>query len=150
MDVARNVASTTVGFLLVALASCVTTHGNLTSSADRLEHNANALAQDLRDEPPSGDYPSGYTRDARELAEQAHDFRRTVEDTDARDGDVKSAFERLSRSYHSLRDDVDRADSHAAKVDLRPVTEAYLDVEREMGGYPEHHRNAHGDSYDRY
>jgi hypothetical protein len=30
---------------------------------------------------------------------------------------------------------VDRSDSREAQLDLKPVTEAYLDVEREMGGY---------------
>ncbi|MGH8137549.1 MAG: hypothetical protein ACREVV_05050 [Steroidobacteraceae bacterium] len=150
MAVARIIAATAAGLLLTALGGCVTTQGNLTSSADRLEHNSDALAQDLRDESTAADYPSGYSQDARDLAEQSHDFRRTVEDRSASDGDVKAAFEHLSHSYHALRDDVDRSESHAAKVDLRPVTEAYLDVERGMGGYPAHRYARGEDTHDSY
>jgi hypothetical protein len=46
---------------------------------------------------------------------------------------VKESFGRLSRSYHALRDEVERSDSREARIDLKPVTESYLDVEREMG-----------------
>ena len=135
--------------VLAALAGCVTTHGNLASSADRLERNADALTSDSR--YTRDDYGSGYSREARELAERTRDFRETLADRNASDRDVKAAFERVSQSYHRLRDDVDRTDSHAAQVDLRPITEAYLDVEREMGGY-DRHRYAREDDLrrDRY
>jgi hypothetical protein len=46
---------------------------------------------------------------------------------------VKESFERLSRSYHALCDEVERSDSREARIDLKPVTKSYLDVEREMG-----------------
>jgi hypothetical protein len=130
---------------LIALAGCATTHGSLTSSADRLERSADVLARDS-----SGDSYS-YSREARELADQSHDFRRTVTDRRADDRDVKDAFDALSRDYHALRDRVDRANSHQASLDLRPVTEAYLDIEREVGTdrdgrYAEDRRSSH----DRY
>jgi hypothetical protein len=38
----------------------------------------------------------------------------------------------LSRHYHALRDEVDRSRDRDAELDFKPVTEAYLDVEREM------------------
>jgi len=122
--------------LLAALAGCVTTHGNLASSADRLERNADALSRDSRE--TRADYASRYSHDASELAEETHDFRATLADRNADDRDVRAAFERVSKTYHRLRDDVDRSDSHQAQVDLRPTTDAYLDVEREMGGYDRH------------
>jgi chromosome segregation ATPase len=151
MIVARNIAFTTVGLVLVALTGCATTHGNLTSSADRLERNTQALSQDAREGRAADHSTTAYSRDARELADQAHDFRRTVADRRADDRDVKAAFEQLSRSYHALRDEVDRSDAREAQVDLKPVTEAYLDVEREMGGYPDSHRYARdSDTRDRY
>jgi hypothetical protein len=144
MIVARNIASTMAGLVLMALGGCATTHGNLTSSADRLERSADALNRDVRDEPAS------YSRDTRELADRAHDFRRMVEDRRTDDRDVKASFEQLSRSYHAVRDEVDHSDSRQAQVDFKPVTEAYLDVEREMGGYPDSHRYARGsDTRDR-
>jgi hypothetical protein len=126
---------------LAALAGCATTHGNLTSSADRLERNSSEFARDARDESQA--------RDARDLADQTHDFRRTVEDNRADKRDVDAAFEHLSRTYHGLRDEVERSDSSVARDDLKPVTDAYLDVEREMGGYPDGHRYAHEHDYSR-
>jgi methyl-accepting chemotaxis protein len=136
-----NVGKFIVGIpvlVLAALASCATTHGNLESSADRLERNADELTRDTRDTRDHYSATSSYSRDARELAERTRDFRETLADRSADERDVRAAFERVSQTYHRLRDNVDRADSHAAEVDLRPVTEAYLDVEREMGGYDRH------------
>jgi septation ring formation regulator EzrA len=137
--------------VLAALASCATTHGNLASSADRLERNADALTRDTRYTREDYGVASSYSRDARELAERTRDFRETLADRNADERDVKAAFERVSQTYHRLRDDVDRADSHTAEIDLRPITEAYLDVEREMGGY-DRHRYAREDDVrrDRY
>jgi len=135
--------------VLAGVAGCVTTHGNLASSADRLERNADALTSDSRYTRDHG--TASYSRDARELAEETRDFRETLADRNAGERDVNAAFERVSQTYHRLRDAVERSDSHEAQVDLRPVTEAYLDVEREMGGY-DRHRYAREDDlrHDRY
>jgi hypothetical protein len=117
---------------LGALTGCATTsHGNLVRSADRLEHNADVLARDDR----MSHYGESYAREAHELAQQAHDFRRAIQDDRADRRDVDAAFADVSRSYHALRDDVDRSPDRDAQRDLRPVTDAYLDMEREMGGY---------------
>jgi hypothetical protein len=130
-----------VPLVLVALGGCATTsHGNLVRSTDRLERSADALA---RDDRGGRDFSgTSYSREADELANEAHDFRRAVEDRQGDRRDLDSAFESLSRAYHALRDDVDRSQSRDAQLDLKPVTEAYLDVEREMGGYPAHDRYA--------
>ena len=50
---------------------------------------------------------------------------------------------------HALRDEVERSDSREARIDLKPITESYLDVEREMGGYPERQARA-DDRHERY
>jgi hypothetical protein len=119
--------------LLFGLSACVTTtRSNMATSADRLEHNAAMLADDAR----STDYPSDYVHDVHLLADDARNFRNTVEDHSSTDSDVRVAFERLSRGYHAVRDEVDHSDSRRARDDLRPVTDSYLDIEREMGGYP--------------
>jgi hypothetical protein len=120
--------------LLLGLAGCMTTRSDLANSADKLEHDSQLLADDAR----GGDYPSDYAHDARVLADDAREFRRTAEDRSASQGDVKAEFERLSHSYHLVRDDVQHTDSRAARADLQAVTSAYLDIERDMGGYPEH------------
>jgi hypothetical protein len=121
----------TVG--LLAAGGCATTGGNLTSSANRLERSASVLQEEARDD----DARSGFRSDARELAEEARDFRQTVEDRKASKEDVHEAFGDVSSRYHAMRDEVERSNSRDAEREFRPVTEAYLDVEREMRS----HRN---------
>lgn len=125
----------TASLMAVALAGCATTrHGGLDHSADRLDTNAQAFAQNAADAPRGYDENTSYTEDARDFADRAHEFHRTVEDTSADKHDVRASFDELSRSYHALRDDVQRSDSDYARRDLAPVTQAYLDVEDDMGG----------------
>jgi len=141
----RTLALATAVAALLGLGGCVSTRGNLSSSADRLAENTHALAHEAEDLPAGADYPASYPRDARQLADDAHEFRNTAMDRSATDADVKAAFQRVSRSYLLVRDEVEHSDSREARDDLRPVTTAYLDVEREIGGYPVHHASAYGD-----
>jgi len=127
---------------LVALSGCVSTRSNLAGTAERLEHSSAALAQDTDRLPRNSDYPTGYTRDTEQLAEDSRHFRHVAEDRDASDGDVKAAFRRVSHSYLLVRDDVEHSESREARDDLKPVTDAYLDLEREVGGYPVHRASA--------
>jgi hypothetical protein len=138
-----------VATLMMAMGGCASSpHGNLARSADRLEHNAEVLARGDHDRGYSS---SSYSREADELAAKAHDFREALQDSRADRRDLDASFESLSRSYHDLRDDVDRSDSREAQLDLKPVTEAYLDVEREMGGYrADRDRYARDRDRDRY
>ena len=126
MSAIRNNLLTLATVGLMAVGGCVTAGGNLTSSATRLER----TAYTLQDEAP--DTRQGFRNDARELAEEAREFRRTVEDRGASNEDVRDAFSDVSRRYHAMRDEVERSHSREAEADFRPVTEAYLDVEREM------------------
>lgn len=136
MVVARSITVAMTVSALLGLAGCVETRGNMASSADRLEHSANLLARDASDERAT-DYPTTYVRDAHALADDAHEFRNIAVDRRGSNAEVKAAFERVSRDYHVVRDEVDHSDSRRARDDLKPVTDAYLDVERAMGGYPE-------------
>src|SRR4029453_1486857 len=102
----------------VGLAGCVTTHGNLESSAERLERSAVDLQSHARN-----DGSSGYYRDAQEFAAETHDFNRTLEDRHADRDDVQDAFRDLSSRYHALRDEVERSHDRDADVDFTPVTE---------------------------
>lgn len=127
----KRIGLTIASFAAVGFAGCVTTHGNLTSSADKLERSAVELQRDARD-----DGSGGYYRDAQEFAneahDEAHDFRRTLDDRRADRDDLQDAWRDLSGRYHALRDEVDRSHDRNAELDFKPVTEAYLDVEREM------------------
>ena len=123
----KRTGLTIASFAAIGLAGCVTTHGTLQSSAERLERSAVELQSDARD-----DGSGGYYRDAQEFASEARDFRQTLEDRRADDDDIQDAFRDLSRHYHALRDEVDGSRDRDAELDFKPVTEAYLDVEREM------------------
>jgi hypothetical protein len=124
---AKRIGLTIASFAALGLAGCVTTHGSLESSAERLERSAEELQSDARNE---GD--SAYYRDAQEFAAEARDFNETLEDRRADDDDIQDAFRHLSGRYHALRDEVERSRDRDAELDFKPVTEAYLDVEREM------------------
>jgi hypothetical protein len=142
----RSLLFIPAAMLMGIMGGCATSsHGNLARSANRLEHNSEVLARDDR-----GYASSSYSREADDLAEKAHDFRLAVMDTRGDRRDLDGAFESLSRTYHALRDDVDRSNSREAQLDLKPVTEAYLDVEREMGGYRASDRYARDRDRDRY
>jgi hypothetical protein len=117
-----NVVATSA-LVLLTLASCATTRTQMMTSAGRLERRADAFASDTR----------GYFRDAPEFADQAHDFRETVDR--AGDRDVILAYEQLWRTYQVLRHEVERSDSPQARVDLKSVTEAFRDVVRDIRGY---------------
>lgn len=127
----KRIGLTVAALAAVGLAGCVTTGGNLTSSAERLERSADELRADARDDGANG----SYYRDAQEFADEARDFRRALSDRDADRDAVKDAFHDLSGRYHALRDEVERTHARDAELDFKPVTEAYLDVEREMGRY---------------
>jgi hypothetical protein len=112
-----------VPVLAVALVGCATTGGGLASSAERLERTSSAFERGA---------DSGYERDARQLAEEAREFRQTLSDRRADDRDVREAFQDLSRRYHAARDEIERDRDRNADRDFAAVTEAYLDVERAM------------------
>lgn len=113
--------------VVVALTSvgCATTSSSLVRSAERLERSAYELSDDVRRDDAS------YARDAQALAGEARDFRRVIEDRDADEDDVRDAFRDVSESYHALRDEAEDAGGRA-RSEFGEVTEAYLDIEREM------------------
>ena len=112
----KRIAMTIAALAAVGLAGCATTHGNLGSSAERLEHSADELRADARDDNAHG----AYYRDAQQFADEAHDFRRALADRDTDRGDVKAAFRDLSDRYHALRDEVERSSDRDADLDFSP------------------------------
>ena len=110
-------------------AGCATTGGSLSTSAERLERNAYELQKDSRDEVSRG----SYSREARALVEEARDFRVVLQDRRSKDRDIDDAFAHVSKRYHALRDEMDRTrSSREANAEFKAVTDAYLDMEREM------------------
>jgi hypothetical protein len=135
MFVAKNLMLFVASAALAGVVGCVSTRGHLSSSTDRLEYNARALAADAGAAPQGSAvvYPTVYARDAAALAEEARELRHAAES--GSDADVQAAFNRVSRSYHAVRDEVEHSESVQAHNDLRPVTAAYRDVENDLG-YP--------------
>lgn len=140
MRFSRTAGWLTASLTAIALAGCATTrHGGLDSSAGRLDRNATAFARDSAQAPRGYSENTSYTEDARDFADRAHEFHRTVEGRDESGGDVsdrdvKASFDELSRSYHALRDDVEKSRDPDARRNMQSVTQAYLDVEDNMGG----------------
>lgn len=128
MSAVRNTRWIFLALAVVAASGCVMTSGSLTSSAERLERSAVELSDEAREDRAGG----GLERDAQEFASEARDFRRVVEDSRSDDDDVREAFRELSERYHALRDEVEESDSSAAEIEFKSVTEAYLDIEREI------------------
>jgi predicted nucleic acid-binding Zn-ribbon protein len=118
-----------VASTVAVFTGCATTGGSLPSAAERLERNAYELQKESRDDGAR----SSYSREAGQLAEEARDFRRVLQDRRSRDNDVQEAFADLSKRYHALRDEMDRKrSSRDADIEFKQVTDAYLDIEREM------------------
>jgi hypothetical protein len=78
-----------------------------------------------------------YTRDARALARSAHDLRLAVDQGES-DGAVRAAFDRVSRNYHAVRDEIAHSDSLQARRDFDPVTDLYRAIEHELGIHADH------------
>lgn len=113
-----------LGPMVIAMAGCASSGPTLSSAVDRLEDSSFALER--RAEQRS------VREDARELSEEARDFRQTLIHYRRERLDVGRAFADLSRSYHELRDEVERSRDRETEHYFDPVTEAYLDVERQI------------------
>jgi ketosteroid isomerase-like protein len=132
---------------LAGLAGCVSTRDSVATSAGDLERNANVLAQDAVYEKSNPEYDA-LTRDTRGLAEDAHDFRHVVEGRSS-DSDVQVAFDRVSRSYHAVRDEVQQTNSLQARRDFTPVSDAYHDIEQRLGVRPDRQASIDPGAYQR-
>ena len=55
-----------------------------------------------------------------------------VEDRRSDDDDVQDAFDVLAERYHALRDEIEDVHDRDAEREFKDVTEAYLDIEREV------------------
>jgi outer membrane murein-binding lipoprotein Lpp len=132
---------------LAGLAACVSTRDSVATSADDLERHANVLAQDATYQKSNPDYDA-LMRDTRGLAEDARDFRHVVEGRGS-DSDVQVAFDRVSRSYHAVRDEVEHSDSLQERRDFTPVMDSYHDIEQRLGVRPDRQASLAPGSYDR-
>jgi hypothetical protein len=108
----------------LSMAGCVTMHTGLSNSAQRMERSSELMERNADDR--------GIREDARQLSAETRDFRETVADSTADRDDIRGAFDDLSRSYHSLRDEVEKSQDRESERDFDAVTSAYLDIEREI------------------
>jgi len=142
--VRRSTVFALVSVALAVMSGCATTshssptaaadRGNLSTAADRLAANTNMFAQATDNAPglgPSGD--ASYARDAHSLADQAQDFRRAAA-SNAEQGDLKAQFDELSRTYQTVKQEVDHSDSQWTKNNWRSVSAAYAELANQIYG----------------
>jgi hypothetical protein len=111
-----------------ALAACAAT-SNLGTAAERLDRSAQRFYDEVQT-----DRAYGHTaNDAARFADAAREFSRAVDRTRSRE-ELHLSFDRVGRSYHHLRGQVERRGSPYTDDALafERVTEAYLDVDRAM------------------
>jgi hypothetical protein len=121
----RRIVNATLALAVVLLAGCATTQTRTDSAADRLESSADAFAAGVCSEPKAD-----CSSDARAFADQAHEFRQTLDSAGERQ--VVSSFEDLWKSYHKLRDQVDHLHDSQLQAGLEPITKAFADVQRRV------------------
>jgi hypothetical protein len=126
----RSVVFATLASAAVLLAGsgCTTTRARTASAADALERTADAFAARTCYEPTC--FTSQYLAAANGFAEQAREFRQTLDV--AGDRDVILAYKHLWRSYHTLHDEVYRSGDPQLRVDLKPTTQAFAIVQRNV------------------
>ncbi len=133
----RRIALGIASLALVAAAGCATTstsQDDLTSSANQLANNARLFARNTSDAPGPAPSNTSYSRDAQQLADDAQTFSQTASGKSPDDSDVRAAFDQLSHSYATLRDDMNGIEgSEWIKQNWRVLTQAYNNVARQFG-----------------
>lgn len=128
----RVLLGVAVAVAAMSMSGCATSGSSASGAAERLERSSSNLERTAYEERAR----PGFRRDAEALAYEARQFRATLHDARANNRDVRDAFGDLSRRYHAMRDEVERSRSREMDRDFRPVTEAYLDIQREMERAP--------------
>jgi hypothetical protein len=126
MELARKVMLAAASALLIGLAACATTRNPLVDSADELNRNAQAFADESDATTPA------LQQDAHQLAQSTLRFRSTVGVEGTDDAGAREVFESVSRNYQKVQDDVNQVGTANVRAQLRPATKAYDDVEHAM------------------
>ena len=134
MRVVRTVLVALSWLAVVLAAGCETTHTRTVGAADELEQRIDAFAAGACDQSSAACSNRQQLDSARWFADEVREFRETCEN--GGDQEVVFAFQRLWRSYHALRDEVHRLRDRQLQVDFKPVTQAFVDVQRDVkNGY---------------
>ena len=137
MKLPRNLTWAAAASLLT-IAGCAGTPSASTSPAQRqlvrsaqtLDDNARVLAARADTQTP------GFAADAHELEQRTYDLHAAAASGRASDSELRADFEKVTRSYQALRDDVQRLDTPDAHADLALVDDAYHDVATRMASVP--------------
>jgi hypothetical protein len=132
--VVRTVLVAISWLAVVLVAGCETTRTRTARAADKLELRIDAFAAGACYRSSAACSSHQELAAARWFADQVQEFRETCEN--GGDQEVVFAFQRLWRSYHALRDEVYRLRDRQLQVDFKPVTHAFVDVQRDVkNGY---------------
>jgi hypothetical protein len=126
MELARKFTSATAFALLLGLAACATTRNPLADSANELNRNAQAFADESDATTPA------LQQDAHQLAQSTLQFRSIVGVKGTDDASAREVFESVTQSYQRVQGDVNQLGSANVREELAPVTKAYEDVEHAM------------------
>src|SRR5215469_12700307 len=144
----RGVTIAMMSLTLAGLATGCVTHpyrasrDTVANTADRLEQDSDLLARDAAAPTARSEYTTGFARDTHQLAIDTHELRRTVEERDSSDADVQTAFDKVSRSFHAVRDEVNHADLEGVQRDFHPLANDYRDLRSELGESPDREARA--------
>lgn len=122
----QRFALAALGLTFALLGGCATAQVQTATAAGRLQRNADAFASRFCYEPNASCRGNRYLPAARSFADQAHRFRRAVEN----DGDqqVVTEFKRLWLNYHALRDEIFSSSRRRFRADFKPTSRAFVDV----------------------
>jgi hypothetical protein len=132
--VVRTVLVVISWLAVVLVAGCETMHTRTARAADKLEQRIDAFSASACYQSSAACASPQEFAAARWFADQVQEFRETCEN--GGDQEVVLAFQQLWRSYHALRDEVYRLRDRQLLVDFKPVTQAFVDVQRDVkNGY---------------
>lgn len=104
------------------------TQARTVTAAQRLQRRADASAVRFRHGHGAACRADRYLSAARKFASRAHRLRRTV--SSAGDREALLGFKRLWRKYRASRDAVCRSHDRRLRLDLEPMAQAFVDVQR--------------------
>lgn len=124
-----------ISWLAIALvAGCETNHTRTAGAADKLEQRIDAFAAGACYQSSAACFSPEQLAAVQWFADQVQEFRETC--VYGGDQDVVFAFQHLWHTYHALRDEVYRPRDRQLQVEFKPVTQAFVEVQRDVkNGY---------------
>jgi len=125
-----SIVTATLGLAVILLAACTTTPTGSAAAADELERSAALFADRTCYEPNNACSTGQCLPAACGFAVRAREFRQVLDSAGPQE--VLVAFKRLWRGYHALRGEVYLSGDQQLRINLKPITQAFVDVQRHV------------------